>query len=70
MHSRVGGPVMVDFVTHQPSAGYKVLVDTGPIGPTSLCLRCQAASECPTPPPLPAGTLAGYVQPEMGNIHF
>lgn len=57
---------MVDFATHQPSAGNEVLVDTRPTGPTSL-LRCQAASDCLTPCLPPAGTLAGYIQPEDGE---
>lgn len=67
---------MVDFVAHQSSAGYKVPLDTGPTGPTSLS-RCQAASECLSPPPLPAGTPAedGDFMGEdssltMGNTHF
>lgn len=57
------GPVMVDFVTHQSAAGYQVLLHPGSTGPTGLS-RCQAASECLTPPPLPAGPPSGYVQPE------
>lgn len=52
--------VGIDFSTHRPKTGYKMLLETGLSGQTGLP-RLQAASIWAPGllPPPPAGTLAG-----------
>lgn len=68
IHSRDGGAVMItiDFGTHWPTKGHKLLLDTGPAGLTQDWSPNTAGSLQVDPSTL-AGTPARLVQLEGGQ---